>query len=155
MPRVMRAATRVMVAAATMSMGCSTRRNCSTPKSYSTWNTDRPMMRPPKANARMNHSSLPSGRSSTPTSDSPAPPMSIRWVGPQRVTSWPKMRCQMSSRGKPISAYRPAPAMRMPPTGAYQVRVIRTAAAPGFSSRGRTMASMPAVNRKNSPARMK
>ena len=32
-----------------------------------------------------------------------APPRSIRWVGPQRVTSWPKMRCQTSSRGKPAS----------------------------------------------------
>ena len=41
-------------------------------------------------------------------SDRPAPPISIRWVGPHSVTSWPKMRCQTSSRGKPISAYKPA-----------------------------------------------
>lgn len=71
--------------------------------------------------------------SSTAINDNPAPPMSIRCVGPQSVTSWPKMRCQMSSSGKPISAYRPHSAMSTPPTGAYQVRVIRIAAGPGFS----------------------
>ena len=52
--------------------------------------------------------------------EKPAPPIIIRWVGPHSVTSWPKMRCQMSSSGKPISAYSPQPAIRMPPTGAYQ-----------------------------------
>ena len=41
--------------------------------------------------------------------EKPAPPIIIRWVGPHSVTSWPKMRCQMSSSGKPVSAYRPQP----------------------------------------------
>ncbi|SHV64785.1 Uncharacterised protein [Mycobacteroides abscessus subsp. abscessus] len=72
-------------------------------------------------------------RISTETRDSPAPPISIRWVGPQSVTSWPKMRCQMSSSGNPINAYRPHMAISSPPTGAYQVRVMRTAADPGLS----------------------
>ena len=50
----------------------------------------------------------------------PAPPISIRWVGPQRVTSWPNRRCQTSSSGKPIRAKAPQAAIRTPPTGAYQ-----------------------------------
>ena len=33
--------------AAAIIIGCSTRRNCSTPKSYSIWNTESPMNRPP------------------------------------------------------------------------------------------------------------
>ncbi|CAB4936957.1 unannotated protein [freshwater metagenome] len=87
--------------------------------------------------------------------DSPAPPISIRCVGPHSVTSWPKMRCQMSSNGKPMSAYSPLPAISRPPVGAYQVRVILTAARPGFSSSGRMIASAPAMKRKNKPTRMK
>ena len=43
------------------------------------------------------------------------------------------MRCQTSSSGKPISAYSPHPAISKPPTGAYQLRVMRTAAGPGLS----------------------
>ncbi|ANQ75620.1 hypothetical protein AS032_27060 [Rhodococcus qingshengii] len=35
------------------------------------------------------------------------------------------------------------------PTGTYHARVIRTAAKPGFSARGRTMASIPVMKRKN------
>ena len=35
-----------------------------------------------------------------PTSVIAAPPISIRWVGPQSVTSWPNSRCQKSSSGK-------------------------------------------------------
>ena len=35
-----------------------------------------------------------------PSVASEPPPMSIRWVGPQSVTSWPKRRCQRSSSGK-------------------------------------------------------
>ena len=69
---------------------------------------------------------------SRPTSDSPAPPMSMRWVGPQSVTSWPNSRCHTSSRGKPSSAYMPAPASSRPPTGACQPSVTRTEAGPGL-----------------------
>ena len=74
-----------------------------------------------------------------PTSDMPAPPISIRCVGPQSVTSWPKSRCQTSSSGKPIRANAPQAAIRRPPTGAYQSRAMRTAAGPGrpFGSRSR------------------
>ena len=36
--------------------------------------------------------------------DSPAPVMSMRWVGPHSVTSWPNSRCQTSSSGKPRRA---------------------------------------------------
>ena len=61
-----------------------------------------------------------------------APPKSIRWVGPQSVTSWPKSRCHMSSSGKPISEKAPQAAIRTPPSGAYQVRVMRTAVALGL-----------------------
>ena len=66
----------------------------------------------------------------------PAPPISIRWVGPQSVTSWPKRRCQKSSRGKAIREKAPQAAISTPPTGAYQPSVIRTAAGPGRSSTG-------------------
>ncbi len=71
--------------------------------------------------------------SSTAISESPAPPISIRCVGPHSVTSWPKMRCQISSSGKPIRAYRPQIVISRPPTGAYQERVMRTADGPGLS----------------------
>jgi hypothetical protein len=43
-------------------------------------------------------------RTSRPTSDRPAPPMSMRWVGPHSVTSWPNSRCHTSSSGKPEQA---------------------------------------------------
>ena len=59
----------------------------------------------------------------------PAPPISIRCVGPQRVTSWPKIRCQTSSSGKPISAKAAAASIAMPPSGAYQSPAIRIARA--------------------------
>ena len=116
-PNVIRTATRANAAAPAIIMGCRTSRNCSTPKSYSIWKTDRPMMSPPNAMHRVSQLPHPSAgafspiaarpsRSSNTTaiSDNPAPPINIRWVGPHRVTSWPNMRCQMSSRGKPTSA---------------------------------------------------
>ena len=62
-----------------------------------------------------------------------APPISIRWVGPQSVTSWPNSRCQTSSSGKPISANAPAAVISTPPSGAYQSFEIRTAESLGFS----------------------
>ena len=61
-----------------------------------------------------------------------APPISIRWVGPQRVTSWPKRRCQTSSSGKPISEKAPQAQIRTPPSGAYQSRPMRIATALGL-----------------------
>ena len=51
-----------------------------------------------------------------------APPISIRCVGPQSVTSWPKSRCQMSSSGKPSSENAPQAQISTPPSGAYQSR---------------------------------
>ena len=55
---------------------------------------------------------------------STAPPISIRWVGPQRVTSWPKSRCHMSSSGKPTSEKAPQAQISTPPSGACQSRVM-------------------------------
>ena len=44
----------------------------------------------------------------------------------------------------------------MPLTGAYQLRVMRTEAMPGFwPSRGNTTADMPATNSANSPYRIR
>ena len=83
-----------------------------------------------------------------------APPIIIRWVGPHSVTSWPKMRCQMSSSGKPIIAYIPQAAISNPPTGACQLRVMRTDAGPGLSN-GNTTANMPATKMPNRPMMMK
>ena len=84
-----------------------------------------------------------------------APPISIRWVGPQRVTSWPKRRCQMSSSGKPIRAKAPQAVISTPPTGAYQSPAIRTAAGPGRSSTGSADREQPAAKMPNRPARMR
>ena len=55
-----------------------------------------------------------------PTRVIPAPPISMRWVGPHSVTSWPNRRCQKSSSGKAISENAPQAAISTPPTGAYQ-----------------------------------
>ena len=52
-----------------------------------------------------------------PSVASDAPPISIRWVGPQSVTSWPNSRCHMSSSGKPGSANAPQAAIIRPPIG--------------------------------------
>lgn len=51
-------------------------------------------------------------------------------------------------------AYIPQPAISTPPTGAYQLRVMRTAAGPGFSN-GMVMASIPATKMPNRPMMMK
>ena len=165
-PTYRRAATSGMPAAATIISGANTMRNWAMPKSNSPWNTDRPISRAPNATETrivLSHvgRALPFCAMATsasrcsrmmPAVESPAPPISIRCVGPQSVTSWPKRRCQTSSSGKPMSAYRPQAAMKMPLTGAYQVRVILTAATPGFSpSRGKTTADMPAMKSAKSP----
>ena len=89
-----------------------------------------------------------------PTSVIAAPPMSIRWVGPHSVTSWPNRRCQTSSSGKPIRLKAPQAQIRTPPSGASQSLPMRIAVGPGFSL-GMTMAKKPAAKMPNRPARMK
>ena len=64
------------------------------------------------------------------------------------------MRCQTSSSGKPIIAYMPQAAISNPPTGAYQLRVMRSAAGPGLSN-GSTTAKLPATKMPNRPMMMK
>ena len=83
-----------------------------------------------------------------------APPISIRWVGPQSVTSWPKRRCQTSSSGKPMSEKAPQAQTSTPPSGAYQSSVMRTAVALGRPL-GSTIEKKPAVKIPKRPARMK
>src|SRR3712207_952375 len=63
------------------------------------------------------------------------------------VTSWPKMRCHMSSSGNAMSENAPHAAMSTPPTGACQSRWIWIAAGPGRSpARGSASARTPAAN---------
>ena len=168
-----RAATRATPAASATSTGWLTARNCGTPKSNSAWNVDRPIRRPPISatwraivkRAKRPRGPEPAGRgrarrpscSSTawPISVIPAPPISIRWVGPQSVTSWPNSRCHMSSSGKPASANAPQEAISRPPTGALQPGAIETAAGPGVVSRGIAIASTPAANTPNRPPRIR
>ena len=84
-----------------------------------------------------------------------APPRSIRCVGPQRVTSWPKMRCQTSSRGKPASENPPQRKIRTPPTGAYHSRLRRIGAGPGrVPFGGRKIASQPEAKMPIRPSRI-
>ena len=90
----------------------------------------------------------------SPTSVIAAPPISIRCVGPQSVTSCPNRRCQTSSSGKPISENAPAAAISTPPRGAYQPSASFTAIRDGFSS-GRHIDRKPLEKTPNSPPRMK
>ncbi len=93
-----------------------------------------------------------------PSSVITAPPMSMRCVGPQSVTSWPKSRCQKSSSGNAMSANRPVAHMSTPPSGAYQSRAMRIAVGPGRSarsSRPRQIAKKPDAKMPYRPARMK
>ena len=145
-----RAVTSANPAARAISSGWKMKRNCGTPKSNSPWKVDRPMSSPPirpmrrtatakdasvMRSKRTPRACMPSAsRIAWPMSESPAPPKSIRCVGPQSVTSWPNIRCHMSSSGKPSRAKPAQAASSTPPTGTYQSRVIRSAAAPGFSS---------------------
>ena len=89
-----------------------------------------------------------------PSVESEAPPNSSRCVGPHSVTSWPKMRCQRSSSGKPVSATPEQTRISTPPSGASSPPGSLSAVAPGFSV-GRKIASRPAKNTPNSPTRMK
>ena len=123
LPRYMRVATRPTPAASMISIGWKTKRNCGTLKSNSAWKVERPSSRPPGSAMRrakiaqdFSRSGVPAAalartpsmsRTDRPTSVIDAPPMSMRCVGPQSVTSWPKRRCQTSSSGKPISENAP------------------------------------------------
>ena len=60
----------------------------------------------------------------------------------------------MSSSGNPIIAYSPQAAISTPPTGACQLRVMRTAAGPGLS-KGSTIDNIPATKIPNRPMMMK
>ena len=124
-------------------IGCSTSRNCGTPKSNSPWKVESATRKPPTISARRNWKKpVPAPSGSWPAALTPSaistiapsvasepPPISIRWVGPQSVTSWPKRRCQKSSSGKPESAKAPQAVITMPPIGAYQPGPMRTAEA--------------------------
>ncbi len=168
-PPHIRVATRPTPAAIMISSGWKTKRNCGTPKSNSAWKVERPSMNPPvSATARARSAQFASprfppasrarspstSRTAIPTRVIDAPPMSIRWVGPQSVTSWPNRRCQTSSSGKPVSAKAPQAHTRMPPSGAYQSPPSLTAVLLGRSL-GRTIARKPALKIPNSPTRMK
>ena len=175
-PIQMRPATSATPAASATRNGWKTCAYCGTPKSNSAWNVDTPMRNPPtmpmrrsatifdgiSVRPRSSASPIPwlrsasEARTAWPTSVMPAPPMSIRCVGPQSVTSWPNSRCHRSSSGKPMSAKAPQAAMRMPPTGAYQSRWIFTAAGPGRSPLcGSATARMPEAKTPYRPARMR
>ena len=170
-PSQIRAATSTTPAASMMSIGWKTSWNCGMPRSNSSWNVDSAMSRPPGSQtlAQVLDPPAPRGRSwpsrfiarMTSTwmhgdADSvmQAPPMSMRCVGPHSVTSWPKSRCQRSSSGKPSSEKLPAANMMIPPSGAYQSRVIFTNVGPSFFV-GRQIAKKPAMTIPYSPARMK
>ena len=169
-PAQSRTATSPTPAASMISIGWSTKRNWGTPKSNSPWNVDRPMSRPPASDTARTRIIHPTSRrvapearlarspstSSTamPTSVIDAPPMSIRCVGPQSVTSCPNRRCQRSSSGNPSSANAPQAEMSTPPSGASQPGASRIAEGPGLPS-GSTMAITPAEKMPNRPARMK
>ena len=90
---------------------------------------------------------IPSASSTAwPISVMPAPPMSMRCVGPHRVTSWPNRRCHMSSSGKPVSANAPQAAIIRPPTGAHQSPPRWMALFTGRSVPARTIAITPATS---------
>ena len=81
-----------------------------------------------------------------PSVASDAPPISMRWVGPQSVTSWPNSRCQMSSSGKPLSAKAPQAVIIRPPTGIHQSPPRWTAVFVGRSVPDMTMENTPATS---------
>ena len=87
-------------------------------------------MRVTRCGAHLARGAAPSiSRIIAPSVESDAPPNSSRCVGPHSVTSWPKMRCQMSSSGKPASATPEQTRIRTPPSGACRP--------PGRPDRGR------------------
>ena len=156
-PMYMRAHTRPMPADAAISTGWSTSRNCGTPKSNSAWKVDRPTSSPPMSPMRraaqddrrdtrpgahrrpVPREALGDAARHSPTSDMTAPPMSMRCVGPQSVTSWPKSRCQTSSSGKPSSAKAPHAAIRSAAERHVQPCASRTTPAGPAARRGMAM----------------
>ena len=145
----MRVVTRPTPAASMISSGWNTKRNCGTPKSNSAWKVESASRNPPvSATASSSRVSagacsdrpaarfarMPSTDSTAiPTSVIAAPPISIRCVGPQSVTSCPNSRCQTSSSGKPVSENAPHAQISTPPSGACQSLVRRIADALGRS----------------------
>ena len=143
-----------------MSIGWKMSWNCGMPRSNSSWNVDSAMSMPPGHHMRRRPPTHHTSRSNVPsrfiarmtstcriamaTSVMHAPPMSMRCVGPQSVTSWPKSRCHWSSSGKPIREKLPAANMITPPSGACQSRVILMNVGPSFFS-GRHIAKKPAM----------
>ena len=143
-----------------MSIGWKRSWNCGTPRSNSSWNVDSAMRTPPATRSLRRPLTHQTSRSNVPSrfiwrmtstcstamamSVMAAPPMSMRCVGPQSVTSWPNSRCHWSSSGNASSEKLPATNMRMPPSGAYQSRVIFTNVGPSFCS-GRHIAKKPAM----------
>ena len=112
-------------------VGCRASANCGTPKSNSPWKVEsadqegageHDLAEPGPAGegtARGLPLLVALGVSAqAPSTESEAPPISIRWVGPQRVTSWPKIRCQMSSSGKASRELAPQIAIIRAPIGA-------------------------------------
>ena len=84
-----------------------------------------------------------------------APPISIRWVGPQSVTSWPKSRCQKSSSGKPTSENAPQASDQHAADGRVPVAGDAHGAGPGRSRGAGTIARKPAAKMPNRPARIR
>ena len=169
-PRKMRAATSTTPVASIMSIGWKMSWNCGTPRSNSSWNVVIAMSRPPGSHVlrrclthhfsvwiwpvRFMTRTTSTWSTAIPSSAIEAPPMSMRCVGPQSVTSWPKSRCHWSSSGKASSEKLPDANMRMPPSGACQSRVIFTNVGPSFFS-GRHIAKNPASTMPYRPTRMK
>ncbi len=169
LPMSSRADTSPIPAASISRIGCQTRRNCGTEKSYSAWKVERATRNAPARIAWRSNSQrgwvrgvastraeIPSDRRiSAPTVARPAPPIRSRWVGPHRVTSWPNNRCHTSSSGNAPRANEADTVMSKPPSGAYQSPTILIAVALGRPSFGRVIESTPAKNTPNRPARMK
>ncbi len=117
------------------------RRRGSSRGSGSRWGRARP--------AALRSSSPSTCSAQAPSTESEAPPISIRWVGPQRVTSWPKIRCQMSSRGKAASELAPQIAIISAPIGACQPGAISKEVRVGLF--GRAMAEHPGEQHAEEP----
>ena len=161
-----------MPAASAISIGWKTSRNCGTPKSNSAWKVERPIRKRARrattrpherahaalAGRRRSRRAAPPRRAARParSASSPAPPISIRCVGPHSVTSWPNSRCQTSSSGKPISAnaagggHQHAAERRVPVR-----RRAGSRSGDGLLQRERTSTRKPAAKTPNSPTRIR
>ena len=166
----MRAVTSAIEAASISSTGWKSSRNCGTEKSNSAWTVERPTRNAPASSARRRIGALLFGsrpdlvaarapsaiRIAAASVASEAPPISIRCVGPQSVTSWPNSRCQTSSSGKPDSAKPAQAVISTAPSGAYQSPMMRTEVALGFlPASGSAMPSRPATKTPNRPKRIR